>query len=61
MSLQIDNDRGRWKNFDPRLDPVAPATEMTSSKVPPVGKLTFRIGLFNDVVDDVSSDIPKAL
>lgn len=58
MSLQTDNDRGRWKNREPRLDDEPPATS-TSSNVPG-GKLTFR-KIFADPDDVDSSDIPSAL
>lgn len=57
MSLHTDSDRGRWKNRDPRREPLT--TEYTSSNLP-VGKLTFRVALV-DVLDDVSSDILNAL
>lgn len=59
MSLQIDNERGRWKNErEPRREP--PLTERTSSNCV-TGKLTLRDG-FTDAVDDESSpDIPNAL
>lgn len=58
MSLQTDNERGRENSRDPRREPAA--TGITSSKVP-AEKLTLRVALFVDVVDDVSSDIFKAL
>lgn len=70
MSLQIDNDRGRWKNFELRplfasatdvfVSTKLPLTDITSSSVFDI-KLTLRDG-FAEAVDDVSSpDIFNAL
>lgn len=58
MSLHTDNDRGRWKNFDPRLDPPPAATR---SSYVVGGKLTFRNTFVPFVDDGVSSDIPNVL
>lgn len=58
MSLHTDNDRGRWKNLDPRLDELPPAATISSNV--PGGKLTLR-NILADVDDDDSSDIPSAL